>query len=71
MSNQGVRGFYQITQTIKDQLLSDEKVEDRSTTEEHPASSINQLQSLGIASAIRQKSFLYEFHASEGVEHRF
>jgi len=26
MSNQGVRGFYQITQTIKDQLLSDENV---------------------------------------------
>ena len=26
MSNQGVRGYYQITQTIKNQLLSDENV---------------------------------------------
>lgn len=26
MSNQGVRGYYQITQTIKDQLLADENV---------------------------------------------
>ena len=26
MSNQGVRGFYQVTQTIKDELLTDENI---------------------------------------------